>query len=284
MSRTSNLSNEDFRDILHNRCKDFCKSPKLLQRSKDWNVYWSGDPDKFSIIDPKKHERKHLNTNSMDVVKSKHHILLMDNLPSWSKFPKRSQSVIGLTMEDPRAIFGSHRFLVIPFDSAKFGVAPSCDLWGCKTMVTSNTIFSFNDDFSNLMKVSRISDKSYSEMISDLQKEFNEFMEFSKYTSKDEIFRYNRLIRLFYIAKEDGLTNIEDALDKYFGPEKFKGSDIDNMEGFNLMNYTQLSKLDEYDFYEFWTDSECLLYYLGKIDAGSEIENEYNKFVDEFIK
>jgi hypothetical protein len=272
-SRTSELSESEFRKILNEKCKDFTKNPKLLQRSK------KRPSSKFTYIDPKQSERV---PGGDTAVGSKHHLLLMDNLPSWSGFPRRSRSIIGVTAEDPRTLFGKERFLVIPFDGAKFGVAPSCDLWSCQVNIPSSVpssmnIISFDETFSQMLRVNKISDKSYSQMIMDLQKLYDS--ETSK-SWKDS----TRLGNLFSKIRENRFDIIEDGLSDFLSPEKFKGSDIDDMIGFNIMNYLDLTKLSDYDFYEFWTESECLLFNLGDLRSGSEIVNLYDKFIYDFIK
>jgi hypothetical protein len=289
-SRTSELNEEEFRKILNEKCKDFIKTPKLLQRSK------TKSSPKFTYINPKEHLRSPLVSNDPWLavgVASKHHILLMDNLPSWSKFPKRSQSLIGVTMEDPRSLFGKERYLVIPYDGAKFGVAPSSDLWSCNVTLkceralSGSVDISFNDNFSNMMKNNAISDSSYTQMISDLQKRYDDI---KKYISQEDYGPTSKMQTIFYEAYKQGFEKIEDALNVFLNPRNFKGSDIDDMQGFNRMVWKEepfgglATSLGEYDFYEFWTDSECLLYHIGSLTAGSEIEESYNKFCSDFLK
>jgi hypothetical protein len=66
----------------------------LLQRDKQRF-------DSKYYINPKKFTREPLMMSDGDVVfsmlgvSSRHHTLLMENLPSWNKFPKRSKSIIG---------------------------------------------------------------------------------------------------------------------------------------------------------------------------------------------
>jgi hypothetical protein len=50
-------------------------------------------------------------------VSSRHHTLLMENLPSWNKFPKRSKSIIGSTGVSKVHVC-KHSYFVIPFDGA----------------------------------------------------------------------------------------------------------------------------------------------------------------------
>ena len=296
-SRTSELTEEEFRKILHTKCKDFVKSPKLLQRSKN-----SEGPE-FSYINPKSFERAPLKKSDRftDGVESRHHTLLMDNLPSWKDFPKRSQSVIGLTSEDPRVIFGFHRYLIIPFDGAKFGVAPSSDLWGCKVDITdyrpltTDPTFSFDDFFSEMMVMNKVSDNSYSEMMSDLQNLYGEYKSLLIYppVKKTNHFLNSpgskstdwliHLIPLFKKFDQSKFEKVEDGFNHFFAPNRFKGTDLDEQEGFQVMDWKYLSSLGSYETYEFWTDSECLLWYIGKTDRGSVIEEAYNSFISHFI-
>lgn len=284
-SRTSELTEEEFRKILHEKCKDFVKAPKLLQRSK------SSEGPIFSYINPKSFDRSPLKKSDRftDGVESRHHTLLMDNLPSWSKFPKRSQSVIGLTSADQRVIFGSHRYLIIPFDEANFGVAPSADLWACQVHVTDqrplmeDLALSFNDKFSEIMVVNKISDDSYSEMMSDLQTQYDVWLKDSLSAFKSvssEILKINKLFKKF---KEKGVKNVEDGFNHFFSPDRFRGTDLDDLQRFHSMNWHYLSNLDNWHSYEFWTDSECLLYYIGKTEKEDDIQEAYDSFISDFI-
>jgi len=284
-SRTSELSEAEFRKILHEKCKDFVKAPKLLQRSK------TSEGPIFSYINPKAYDRAPLKKSDRftDGVESRHHTLLMDNLPSWSKFPKRSQSVIGLTSADQRIIFGTHRYLIIPFDGATFGVAPSADLWACQIHVTDqrplveDLTLSFNDKFSEIMVVNKISDASYSEMMSDLQAQYYLWLKdsFSAFRSvSSDILKINKLFKKF---KEKGVKNVEDGFNHFFSPDRFRGTDLDDLEGFHVMNWSYLTNLDRWHSYEFWTDSECLLYYIGKTEKEDDIQEAYDSFISDFI-
>jgi len=292
-SRTSELSEAEFRKILHEKCKDFVKAPKLLQRSK------TSEGPIFSYINPKSYDRAPLKKSDRftDGVESRHHTLLMDNLPSWTKFPKRSQSVIGLTSADQRIIFGFHRYLIIPFDGAKFGVAPSSDLWGCKVDVTNyrplrtDPTFSFNDFFSEMMVMNKVSDNSYSEMMSDLQELYREFESLLVYppVEKKSTDWLIHLIPLFKKFHESKFESVEDGFNHFFSPDRFHGTDLDDKKGFSCMKWIEKSygglstSFSSDDLYEFWTDSECLLYYIGKTEKEDDIQEAYDSFISDFI-
>jgi len=54
--------------------------------------------------------------------------LLMDNLPSWKKYPKRSRSIICSTSEVTSKSYGT-LYIVIPYDNTNIGIAPDDDIW-----------------------------------------------------------------------------------------------------------------------------------------------------------
>jgi len=57
-----------------------------------------------------------------------YYTLLMDNLPSWSKYPLRSRSIICSTEEDSAESYGT-LYVVIPYDNTNVGIAPDGDIW-----------------------------------------------------------------------------------------------------------------------------------------------------------
>lgn len=265
-TRTSGLDEQEFRKLLHENCRDFINNPKLLQRNKSRN---DGD---FSYINP----IVNLRTSYKDMddgVYSDHNTLLMDNLPSWSKFPKRSESLIGLTNADNRSVFGKFKYLVIPYDNAEFGVAPSMDLWGCKTKEN----LCFNSEMSSAFVNKKISDQSFDLMISDIKSVYENWLK------SDRV--YVPLERMFNYIKDNNLRII-DGLDRMLSPKNFSGTDLDELDSFKVMNYNMLSNIDDGD-YEFWTDSKCLLFRLQEtnvheLPVKDNIEYEYQKFLKEY--
>ena len=59
--------------------------------------------------------------------------LLMDNLPEWKKYPKRSQSLICSTSVQYASTYSkfSHIYVVFPYNGANIGVCPTGDIWSC---------------------------------------------------------------------------------------------------------------------------------------------------------
>jgi len=78
--------------------------------------------ENYLYVEPSQYERVSANTNN-------YYTLLMDNLPSWQKYPKRSKSIICTTSPLYAGSFGK-LFQVYFEDNAKIGVCSAEDIWG----------------------------------------------------------------------------------------------------------------------------------------------------------
>jgi len=86
------------------------------------------------ITDPKAVTRKSVNTCN-------YYTQLLDNLPSWQNYPKRSESLICTTSLIKASNYGTS-FQVLPVNGAKFGICPAEDLWfSFRTIVSSMKVF-----------------------------------------------------------------------------------------------------------------------------------------------
>jgi hypothetical protein len=279
-SRSSEISDEEFRKILKDNCKDFLKNPIFLQRSKE------NFTSKISFIDPSKHTRTALKSDNSGTP-SNHHLLLMDNLKSWKEFPKRHKSLIGNTNPLYSVCYGTHRYLVIPFDGALFGVAPGEDLWVSRANIIGNKSnysgaeIMFDDSFCRSMIRSGVRDSTYNEMISDLQDTMNSIKN-NDLRKLDKIDRY--LHNLLSIFNDLGYNDVEEALNKHLSPDKF----VFNKVGFKSMGYNELVNHVGNSKLEFWTESPCLLYYIGefgfrkKFHSG-DMDKTWLDFIDEYV-
>lgn len=71
----------------------------------------------------------HLGEPRVSANTSNYYTLIVDNLPAWKFFPKRSRSFIGSSDIDGAYDVGPGPCLMIPFDNAKVGVCPREDFW-----------------------------------------------------------------------------------------------------------------------------------------------------------
>lgn len=277
-SRTARLSDEEFINLAKTKCKDFLASPKYLQRIKG---SYDGD---YSYINPKlSHRNPLMKDEGSGGVFSSHHTLLMDNLPSWNGFPKRTQSIIGSLNFGFDPSFGDYYYCIIPYDGAKFAVAPDCDLWSSACKIADNA-YMFDDYFSESFSQAGISDKSYDDMMNDIQKIYDDYL------SGKQLEISNYIIRILKQMKEDNVKDVRLAFNEYFAPNKFRGlgPQIGSLNGFILRNYSQISEVQEKDSNgnlisygkEIWTDSECLIVYLGNVSSPRVVYENYNKVLE----
>lgn len=273
-TRTTELELDEFIKIVNDNCKDFIKSPFLIQRSKS---YYEGV--NYAYIDPKKHVRVQRKDNGEGSgVSTNHSLLLMDNLKSWNNFPKRSQCVIGISNALNYSDFGEYVYFVIPFDGAKFGVAPAADIWSCyiRNESASYRSIRFNDLLSYDLFDIGISDKSYYDMVHSLYKAYNSEINLDEYYYIKQIFDY---IRDNYYG--DDIIKFENGLSDFFNPSNFEVDKSDYV-GFDTMNYNELKYISNK---EIWTDSECLIIYVKKFEfvSGNSTKNKEdieNAFVE----
>lgn len=277
-SRTARLSDEEFINLAKTKCKDFLASPKYLQRIK---ASFNGD---YSYINPKlSHRNPLMKDEGSGGVFSSHHTLLMDNLPSWNGFPKRTQSIIGSTNFGFDPSFGDYYYCIIPYDGANFAVAPDGDLWNSSCKISGEE-YKFDDYFSESFSQASISDYSYDEMMEDIQKLYDDYL------SGKELEISHYIIRILKQMKEDNVKDVKIALNNYFAPNKFRGLGTKHVgsNGFTLMNYSEISNIQEKDSQgnlikygnEFWTDSECLIVYLGDSSSPRDVYEKYNKILE----
>lgn len=276
-SRTAELTEEEFYKILKDKCENWVSDPVYLQRTKN---RLDGE---FTYINPKVHFREPFIDKDSGVA-SKHHTLLMDNLPSWEGFCKRSESIIFISKPLLTSSFGTYYYFVIPYDNANFSMAPGMDLWasGADIFINEDSddddFFSYKFDsvFSESMMDYSISDKSYDDMIFDLNKLFNDYKQSRK------VIRHKFFTILFDRMLLDNYTDISDALNDYFSPKKFhamgrkefKNMDYNDMKndlgGLTINNSAR----------EIWTDSECLLVYCGNNPSTQTLYDKFNSLIE----
>ena len=264
-SRSSNLSEEEFFKILKDNCKDYINNPKPIQRMKE-------SIDRYSYINPKIHTRT---KGKADIATSL--MLLLDNLPSWKDYPKRENSIIGFsTIEVSDSYsYGNEYYLIIPFDGSKFGSAPADDLWSTKISNIGNISYITLSTFQIILKKITSTPSSYSELISELQNGYDNFL--IDENSIPELYAsYVNIIKNIYnLFKKNDIKNVEDGINTLLSPDKVRGG-INN-ENFNLYNYNEL----ENKLREVWTDSECLLYYMGGYGYCGDCDGNGKIYCDE---
>ena len=125
----------------------------------------------YLYIDPKQGTRRSANTKN-------YYTLINDNSKAWSKYPKRSQSLICTTDVNYTSSYGKS-YTVFPYDGAKIGVCPKDDYWKSFDEGLENgnasALHEFNYDLNDIFKKHmniQINDKTF-KSITDAFKNFD---------------------------------------------------------------------------------------------------------------
>lgn len=221
--RSKPISFEEARELIHTKCKNTIQQNGHYFRGihkvrGDYLLFKSGNT-----------ERKSANT-------SNYYTLLLDNLPNWKKFPKRSKSII-CSSGIQKALDYGHVYDVYPYDSATVAVCPKDDLWSCFSDV--GTLVGFNSFLDSFF---RSEPKSYSEMLLILE--------------NDEHFIPRAKSRFNLSPRADSKLeeyDIEGAFADIFDPRS---------NGFKLYRGFQKITRDV----EIWTDGPAILLKTGSYD------------------
>jgi hypothetical protein len=128
------ITEDEFKKFLQTNCKEFLKVVKDI----DFTKYNRSGPiqllyrkfksnyGNFLFTNPKESEHRRIAPWSTI---GNWHNLLVSNLDSWKKYPRRNKSMISSGWDRARSHGGTDLYLVIPFDSTKIGVCRVFDFW-----------------------------------------------------------------------------------------------------------------------------------------------------------
>ena len=113
--------------------------------------------DDVIITTPAAVERKSRNTTN-------YYTVLLDNLPVWQQYPKRSRSLICANTKEHANQYSlpGVPYLILPFNGAKIGVCPESDIW--TSFKHWQTLLALTSVLNN----AHIAVNSYQAMISDI--------------------------------------------------------------------------------------------------------------------
>lgn len=117
VSRAKGISEDQARQLLKTHCKD------SVQDYIQGNYLGRGTKDTtdFTYVDPTQHVRKSA------YVGSNYYNLILSNHKSWSKYPRRDQSLV-CHVGQSQSNYGTP-YIVLPFDGSRIGVCPAQDIW-----------------------------------------------------------------------------------------------------------------------------------------------------------
>ena len=219
-------------ETIKNKCTDFIKNGSIVYRGVD------DSNDVALIISPANFERKSRNTTN-------HYTLLMDNLPAWKSYPKRSKSIICATDIEYASNMG-HAYRVYMFDGSKIGVCPTNDLWGSFGL-DIDSLEMFNDAIG--IMINKFTDYDDGDIVTynDLLQLFNKFDEHkSSFNIDRHTFPTYFDFKLFEPYFNTDVKFIDFAKE-IFDPERHK---------FKLQNTRTFRNIKEK---EVWTDGTSIL-------------------------
>lgn len=156
-SRLKSISEKDAIELIQKNCQKALKADRIWRGTNFSNDYAYGNSEKATKI------RLSKNTNN-------YYTLVMDNHPSWKKYPKRSKSFICSTSLMMAGGFGTNIFFALPYDNTKIGVCPSDDIWGAFDLPVKifNYLISKTALDINIQGVSSLMETDYKHLLKSL--------------------------------------------------------------------------------------------------------------------
>jgi hypothetical protein len=113
------LNDDEVVSLLEDHCGDAIKSKWLIYR---------GNPDlggNSYLVDP-----INAGVRESPYAHGNQYNILLSNLPSWKKYPKRNRSIVGATSIRVAYGYGSEfPYILLPYNGANIGVCPEQDIW-----------------------------------------------------------------------------------------------------------------------------------------------------------
>jgi len=216
---------------------------------KSWNAYRSGNAviyrgisgmqDQFFIVTPTKGTERRSR-----YADGNYYTLLIDNLPSWSNYPKRSRSVVCSTNIDNAEgrSDGSGAYIVLPFDGSKIAVCSEEDIWISFPNLDMNSWHKGDiNQLNTFFHESGISENGFPDSLKKItNKDF--FRDFNDSYQDSQVIR-----KLFYkFADLPNTVTLYDFLNKEMNPA---------VNDFSIVTAGSKIKKDV----EVWTEGRCLL-------------------------
>lgn len=221
-------------------------NPSGFAKSQIYRGMDTDDNDMFHYIEPSLYSRRSAYTTSQ----LNYYTMLIDNLPSWKEYPKRTNSIICSTNINKASKYGAV-FNIIPKEGAKIAVCPTSDIWYSfefiKKFRADYQLDTFNDFLHTIVKrYMEIHNKSiniynYKKLVTVLN-----YASDNKDKFEFQDFRDNYLMDS---CIEHGYNNLLDYFNEYaFNPD---------INGFKLLEYNSKFKVNVG--VEVWTESDSIM-------------------------
>jgi hypothetical protein len=240
------LSDDQTINYVIENCSEWIDNPVKITRSinSTKECFYSEPVRRFSTDNPNEYT------------------LLMDNLPDWKLYPKRSKSFI-CTLGNSH--MSGNMYYIIPLDGSKWGVAPEFDIFHCFKKMTKEYC-------GNEMNI-----PDFFVMIRDAAKKFNIHLTDSNYTKyKKQIIEFNKIIididRLdefstnFYRLMEKNNQYLWESIVDVINPKNNGFKLLTIPEIYNKVEVLKKEINEIPNMIETWTDSPCIFIYDNYFD------------------
>ena len=218
----------------------------------------------YNLVDPRLRVRQSRNTTNL-------YTLLVDNSSDWSNFPKRSRGIISYLDIMPQD--HGYEFLVIPFDTAKFGLCSAVDFWlsfnYLKDRTGINAMDTFNVHLGNILRETSLWDIHSSLTYDDLKKGFKQIDGILR--GRNSIAKKNLAFKINSIFSGDFEKNYKGDFLSYINEllNPYKNMFLAEFSLEQLFNQPTKSASDFFKLQtkEVWTDCKSLLVKLKVVNT-----------------
>ena len=148
--KITSLSLEKCLDLINSKCS---KSKSLLPKS----VFWRGDRGMQEALSTGFGTLNSIHTTRKSKKFTNYYTEILDHIPSMSKYPKRSKSIIASTSIHYTKLYGPS-IAIIPFDDAKIGVVGREDIWDTEVNLFNTGLRLTINEWNEIFKSFRIND------------------------------------------------------------------------------------------------------------------------------
>lgn len=207
----------------------------------------------YWVVSPSKSYRTSKNTNNF-------YTGLIDKLPSWSDYPKRSRSIICSTKEYGARSFGNV-LRVFPQNGAKIGICNNNDFWDSFPLMKKRTNMFAMDEFnSTFTGVFEEIKKPLGKMSRDLTEEtYDSFMEMlNNWVSKSKMIEQLRISE--EVSEKFRELIVDDIEEKFEGNwEEYFDTLLNPKDNKFKLQTIETYYTEAYDDLEIWTDAVSLM-------------------------
>jgi len=231
-------------------CQDFINHPFRMVRGITMTSNDGDDNNKLLDIYYSKPVKRWSRDNS------NHYTLMLDNLPEWKLFPKRTKSFI---CSLGKKQIGDEEYIVIPIDGSMWGIAPASDIFQAFKKGTSEYLgFSYDiDNFFNILAniykdqtKEELNDKNFKIFKNEI-KSLDDYIEIPnnnrQYELLSKILENGKLFKKIRMMMSPTLNNFRLLSWQEIYNESVQGNWKQHIDKISINSYN-----------ECWTDSPCL--------------------------